>query len=76
MKNFKKLVKKIYDQNYEVGECFNKSITFISFSNNTLTWQSNATGDDIKLLRDNWGIIRLFVQEIYGIETKIRKEQK
>jgi DNA polymerase-3 subunit gamma/tau len=71
--DFEKLVKKIYDRNFEIGECFDKSITFISYQNEVLTWQSNATKDCKKTLRDNWGIIRLFVQEVYGIETKIRK---
>ena len=73
---FKKLIEKLYDRNYELGECFEKSIEYNSFSNNLLTWESTATGNHKTMLKNNWGIIRMFVQEIFGFETKIKNISK
>ena len=68
---FKRLVSKIYDRNYELGSCFERNIEFERFENNTLTWHSVAEGDDKKMLRNNWGLIHMFVKEIFDYETKI-----
>jgi len=72
-KEFEKLIKKLYDRNYELGRCFEESIKFVSFENGVLTWESNAKGECKKTLKVSYGIIRHFVQEIFGIETKIKK---
>jgi len=68
---FKTLVSKIYDRNYELGSCFERNIAFEYFRGNTLTWRSAAEGDDKKMLRNNWGLIHMFVKEIFDYETKI-----
>ncbi len=73
---FNKLVEKIYDRNYELGEIFKNNITFISFENSILTWESTVDGDDKKKLIQNWGILKLFVQEIFGVDTKIENIAK
>ena len=70
---FKKLIKKLYDRNYELGKCFEKSIKFVSFENKVLTWQSDPDEECKKTLKISYGIIRHFVQEIFGIDTKIKK---
>jgi DNA polymerase-3 subunit gamma/tau len=75
-KLFELLVAKMYDRNYDLGECFNHSITYVSFENNLLTWESSASDDQKVLLRNNWGLIRMFVQEIFGFETKIKNISK
>lgn len=75
-KLFEKLIIKLEDRSYALGECFKKNITYTSFSNNTLTWNSSASGEDKDLLKNSYPIIRQFVQEIFGIETKISMSQK
>ncbi len=68
---FKSLISKIYDRDYELGECFETNISYESFKDNKLTWHSTAEGNDKKLLIKHWGIIKMFVQELFGFETKI-----
>ena len=68
---FQVLIDKIYDRDYELGEVFEKNIEFVSFENSTLTWKSKAIGDDKESLKNHWAIIRTFVQEVFGIDTKI-----
>ena len=75
-KFFEELIVKMYDRNYELGECFKHSIAYISFKNNLLLWESSASVNEKSLLRNNWGMIRMFVQDIFGIETKIKNIPK
>ena len=74
--NFKKLVDKIFDRNYELGKSFEKNISFKEFKDNQLIWDSSAIGSDKKLLITNWGIIKTFVQDIFGVDTKIKSNSK
>lgn len=69
--NFTKLIKKIIDRNLELGECFRDNIKFISYENETLTWESCPNDEQRKTLTHGFGVIRQFVKEIYGVETKI-----
>ncbi len=71
LKQFTKLIEKIYDRNYELGSCFESNITFESFEEGRLTWVSTAQEKEKKQLITHWGIINMFVKEIFGIETKI-----
>ena len=75
-KSFEALIVKMYDRNYELGECFKHSIAYNSFKNNLLTWESSASVEEKTLLKNNWGMIRMFVQEIFGFETKIKNIAK
>jgi len=75
-KLFEELVVKMYDRNYELGECFKHAITYSSFNENLLTWDSTATSEQKTLLKNNWMTIRTFVQELYGYETKIKNNAK
>lgn len=70
-KTFDSLIKKIYDRNYDLGACFERNIEFESFTDNKLTWGSSAQGDDKKQLITHWGVINMFVKELFGFETKI-----
>ncbi len=75
-KLFEALIEKMYDRNYELGECFKYSIKYISFENNILVWESSATPQQKSLLKNNWMTIRTFVHEIFGYETKIKNLSK
>ena len=68
---FETLIEKIYDRNFDLGECFKRNIAFESFKDNKLTWGSSAEGDDKKQLRVHWGVISHLIKEIFGFETTI-----
>jgi len=70
-KTFDNLIKKIYDRNYDLGACFERNIEFESFMDNKLTWGSSAEGEEKKQLITHWGVINMFVKELFGFETKI-----
>ncbi len=73
---FKTLIEKIYDRNYDLGKTFEECVKFISFENNILVWESSANDAQKTILREGWGVIKLFVQEIFGIDTTIKPIQK
>ncbi len=68
---FKTLVEKVYDRDFDLGECLKHNIHFKSYENGTLTWESEAEGKDKKMLITHWAVIKMFVQDLFGIETKI-----
>lgn len=68
---FKSLVKKIYDRDYDLGQCFESNISYASFHEQALTWHSTAADADKKMLINHWSIIKMFVQELFGFETRI-----
>jgi len=70
-KTFDALIKKLYDRDYGLGACFERNISFEDFSDNKLTWGSMAEGEDKKMLITHWGLINMFVKDLFGIETKI-----
>ena len=68
---FDSLVAKIYDRDYDLGTCFEKNIEFVSFEDSNLTWNSIAQDEDKKTLITHWGMINMFVKEVFGLDTKI-----
>ncbi|WP_300369126.1 DNA polymerase III subunit gamma/tau [Hydrogenimonas sp.] len=68
---FKKLIEKIYDRNAELGKAFEESIEFVDYRDGTLSWASHAEGENKTLLKTHFGIVRHFVQDIFGVGTKI-----
>ena len=69
---FNSLVAKIKDRNYELGECFERNIKFISFENSVLTWESCANEECKKSLKHGYSAIKQLVREIFSFETKIK----
>ena len=74
IKIFEDLVAKIKDRNAPLGECFEKTIGFISYENNTLTWESCADEECKKVLTHGYSVIKQLVREVFGFETKIKHE--
>lgn len=68
---FEILTQKLYDRNYELGECFARCVKFVSFENDTLTWHSSAEGEDKERLTRHFEIIKAFVAQVFGAYTKI-----
>ncbi|MBD3824612.1 MAG: DNA polymerase III subunit gamma/tau [Epsilonproteobacteria bacterium] len=69
---FHKLIALIKDRNSELGECFGNQVKYLSYENETLTWESCADDECKERLKHGYPIIRHFVQELYGIATKIK----
>ena len=73
---YEKLQKLLYDRNYQLGECFEKYIDFVSYHDKTLTINSLADGECKDSLRKSSPIIKHFVKEIFGIDTKLNVTAK
>ena len=72
LKKFDLLVAKIKDRNAQLGECFTNNITYVSYENETLTWESCADEECKKALKHGYGVIKQLVREIFSFETKIK----
>lgn len=68
---FDTLIKKLYDRDMNLGACFERNVAFERFENDTLTWSSRADEHDRRRLIADWGLINMFVKDIFGFETKI-----
>ncbi|ADR33210.1 DNA polymerase III, tau subunit [Sulfuricurvum kujiense DSM 16994] len=71
---FEQLCALISDRSAELGACFKNNVTFLSYEESILTWESCAEGEDKELLKNSFGIIRQFVREIYGVTTQIKSQ--
>ena len=69
---FNELIAKIKDRSSELGECFSKSVYFVSLHENILTWESCADEACKNSLKHGYSVIKQFVREIYGFDTKIK----
>jgi len=72
---FTQLVQKIEDRSAELGNCFSTQITFVSYENGTLTWESCADEACKKQLKHGYSVIKQFVREIFGFETQIKAQK-
>ncbi len=71
-KEFDELVLKIKDRSYELGEIFENAISFISYEENILTWESCVNDKEKKSLTHGYSVIKQLVREVYGFNTKIK----
>ena len=69
---FEKLINKIYDRDYSLGEIFENNISFISFENDVLTWESKAKDNAKATLREAYPLILKFVKEIFGEKVVVK----
>jgi len=72
VEKFEQLIAKIADRNYELGECFKSNITFISYEDNLLTWESCANETCKKSLIHGYSVVKQLVREVFSFETKIK----
>jgi len=68
---YKELIKIIYNRSYDLGECFEKSFQFASYENKILKINSTASGECKAMLYKNFTNIKLFVEEVFGEDTKL-----
>ncbi|MFT5661511.1 MAG: DNA polymerase-3 subunit gamma/tau [Sulfurimonas sp.] len=71
-KEFLELITKIKDRNYELGALFESAISFISYEDNVLTWESCVNDVEKKALTHGYAAIKQLVREVYGFSTKIK----
>ena len=71
---FSTLQEQIMDRNVELGHCFNQQVSFVSFENDVLTWESCADDACKVHLRHGYAVIKQFVREIFGFDTKIKAQ--
>ncbi|QOP45188.1 DNA polymerase III subunit gamma/tau [Sulfurimonas paralvinellae] len=69
---FNELVAKIKDRNAALGECFEQQISFVSYEDNVLTWESCADEACKKSLKHGYGVIKQLVRETFSFETQIK----
>ena len=72
IQTFETLIAKIKDRNFALGECFTNNITYISYKEETLTWESCADEECKKALRHGYAVIKQLVREVFSFETKIK----
>ncbi len=72
LEKFHELITKIQDRNYDLAECFKNNITFISFTDETLTWESCANEECKKILKHGYAVIKQLVRETFSFATKIK----
>ena len=70
--HFEKLLNSLNDRSAELGQCFGENIFYKNFENDLLTWESCAKDECKEKLRHGWGVIKHFVKEIFGFDTKIK----
>ena len=69
---YSKVIAKIYDKSYNLGECFEKSFSFNLYKNNTLYINSMAQGECRKQLLHYIDFIKQCTRDIYGKDTNIK----
>jgi DNA polymerase-3 subunit gamma/tau len=76
-KAYKQLIAKVYERDDELGEAFEKNFVYKNFSDNKLEISSYAQGDERKFLLKHYGILKLFIYDIFGenIEIEFIKEE-
>ena len=72
---FAQLIAKVEDRSIDLGRCFKEQISFVSYENNTLTWESCADDECKKQLTHGYSVVKQFVREIFGFETKIKAQK-
>lgn len=71
-KLFENLKAKIFDRDFVLGSCFDRTTVFEKYEDDTLYWVSSPSDEDKEKLKAGFGIIKKFVQDIFGSNTKIK----
>ena len=72
---FGQLIQKIEDRSIDLGRCFKEQISFVSYRDNVLIWESCADDECKKQLKHGYSVIKQFVREIFGFETQIKAQK-
>ncbi len=72
--DFIKLQKLISDRSASLGDVFERCITYVSYKENILTWQSCAIDADKEALLHGFSVIKQLTREVFSFETVIKNQ--
>jgi len=72
---FQELCERITDRSAELGHCFANQVHFVSYEDDVLTWESCVDEHCKAQLRHGYSVIKQFVREIFGFETRIKNQE-
>ncbi|WP_300702300.1 DNA polymerase III subunit gamma/tau [uncultured Campylobacter sp.] len=73
---YESLLESIYDRDFVLGECFERSTSFVSFENNILKISSNANESDRKILNKGFKIILELFKNLFGNSANIQVQKE
>lgn len=68
---YEKLINKVYERDVQLGELFEHNFVYKSYEDNKLQISSYAQGEDRKFLLKHYGVIKIFIYDIFGENTEI-----
>ncbi|RXK12479.1 DNA polymerase III subunit gamma/tau [Halarcobacter mediterraneus] len=68
---YETLINKVYERDVQLGELFERNFVYKSFENKSLKISSYAQGDERKFLLKHYGVIKLFIYDIFGQDIEI-----
>lgn len=68
---YKGFLERIYDRDFELGECFERVISFVGFDGEKLVLSSSASGADQARLRDSSKVIMAILRNTFGQNARI-----
>ena len=68
---FYTMIENLRNENQELGEIFERSVAFISFAGNTLTWKSTATAEEKRILTSEWATIHRHIKSVFGDNVRL-----
>lgn len=68
---YEKLINKVYERDVRLGELFEENFVYKAFENNKLQISSYAQGEERKFLLKHYGVIKLFIYDVFGENTEI-----
>ena len=72
--DFIKLQKLISDRSASLGDVFERCISYVSYKENILTWQSCAIDADKEALLHGFSVIKQLTREVFSFETVIKNQ--
>ncbi|WP_321469909.1 DNA polymerase III subunit gamma/tau [Halarcobacter sp.] len=74
---YENLIEKVYERDDELGELFEKNFVYKNFADKKLQISSYAQGEERKFLLKHYGVLKIFIYDIFGndIEIEFIKEE-
>ncbi|XOB61781.1 DNA polymerase III subunit gamma/tau [Campylobacterota bacterium DY0563] len=74
---YENLIEKVYERDDELGDLFEKNFVYKNFADKKLQISSYAQGEERKFLLKHYGVLKIFIYDIFGndIEIEFIKEE-
>lgn len=78
VEKYKTLIAKVYERDYELGDLFEQNFIYKKYDDKKLEITSYAQGEERKFLLKHYGILKIFIYDIFGNDTDIEfiKEER